>query len=45
MDGDNVAVFDAEIVSNHTVYPRRAVIKIIISQNDENSVLPLLALD
>lgn len=45
MDRDDVAMLDAEVVSDHTVYASGTIIKIIVSQNDENSVLSLLSLD
>jgi hypothetical protein len=45
VDGDNVAVLDTEIVPHNAIYPCRAVIKVVIGENDKDGVLPLLALD
>jgi hypothetical protein len=45
MDRDDIAVFDAEIVADNSIYACAAVIKIIIGENDENRVFPLLALN
>ena len=44
MDGDDVAMLDAQVVSNHPVHTGTTVIKIVIGQDDEHSVPPLLAL-
>ena len=43
--GDNVAVLDPQVVANNSVYPRRSIIEVVIGENDQHSVLPLLALD
>lgn len=45
MNRDDVAVLDTEVVSDHTVYAGGSIIKIVVSQNDEDSVLSLLSLD
>jgi hypothetical protein len=45
VDGDNIAVLDTQVVANNTVYPRRAVVEVVVGEHDENGVLPLLALD
>lgn len=45
MHGDDIAMFDTEIVSHNTVDTNTPVIKIIICQNDQDRILPLLALD
>ena len=45
VDGDNVAVLDPQVVANNSVYPRGPIIKIVIGENDQDSILPLLALD
>jgi hypothetical protein len=44
VDGDNVAVLDPQIVPHNAVYPGGAVIEVIISKDDQDGVLPLLAL-
>lgn len=43
MDSDDVAMFDAEVVADNTVNPSTAVVKVVIRQNNQHSVLPLLA--
>jgi hypothetical protein len=45
MDRDDIAMLDSEVVSYYTVYASGTIIKIIVCQNNENSVLSLLALD
>jgi hypothetical protein len=45
VDGNNITVLDTQVVANDTVYPRRAIIEIVVGEHDEDSVLPLLALD
>lgn len=42
---DNVAVFDSEIVADHTVHPGASIIEVIVRQHDQNRVLSFLALD
>lgn len=44
-DGNHVTVLDAEVVANHTVDASTAVIEVLVSENDEDSVLSLLAAD
>lgn len=44
MHGDNVAVLDAEVVAHDTVDAGASIIQIIIGKDDQNSVLPFLAL-
>ena len=45
MDCDDVAVLYTKIMADDTVNSGTSIIKIIISEYDENGVLPLLALD
>lgn len=45
MNGDDVAVLDAKVVSDDTVETNTAVIEIIIRQHDQDGILALLALD
>jgi hypothetical protein len=45
VDGDNITVLDTQVVANDTVYPRGAIIEIVVGKHDEDCVLPLLALD
>lgn len=44
MDGDDVAVLNAEVVAHNTVDPGASIIQIIIGKDDQNSILALLAL-
>jgi hypothetical protein len=45
VDGDHVTVLHAEVVADDSVYPRGAVVEVVVCQHDENRVLALLALD
>jgi hypothetical protein len=45
VNSDDIAVLDTKVVSNHTVHTSTAIIQIIISKDDKNSILALLALD
>lgn len=36
---------DPQIVSDRTVYPRRSIIKVVISKNNQDGVFSLLSLD
>jgi len=45
VDGDNIAVLDSQIVANDSVYPRRAIVEIVVCEHDQDCVLALLALD
>lgn len=45
VDGDNITVLDTQVVANDTVYPRRAIVEVVVGEHDKNGVLPLLALD
>jgi hypothetical protein len=44
VDSDDIAVLDAEIMSDHTVHTCAPIIQFIISKDNENSILALLAL-
>lgn len=44
MDGNDIAVLDTEVVSHNTVDAGTSIIQFVISQDNQNSVLPLLAL-
>jgi hypothetical protein len=44
VDSDDIAVLDTEVMSNYTVHTCTTIIQFIISKNDENSILALLAL-
>lgn len=43
VDGDHIAVLDAEVVANDAVDPGAAVVEALVGQYDENCVLSLLA--
>ena len=45
MDCDDIPVLNAKIVADYAVHTCRAIIKIIIGQNDEHCILSLLAFD
>jgi hypothetical protein len=45
VNGDDIAVLDAEVVAHNTVDAGTAVIEIIVGQDNQHSVLALLALD
>ena len=45
MDSDNVAVLHTEVVAHNTVDTGASIIKVVIGQDDQHSVLALLALD
>lgn len=43
--GDNVTVLDTKVVANDSVDACASIIEIIIGENDQDSILALLALD
>jgi hypothetical protein len=45
VDGDNITVLDSQVVANDTVYPRRAIVKIVVCEHNQDCILALLALD
>lgn len=45
MHSDDVTMLDAEVVSDNAVHASTSIIKVIIGQNDQDSILPLLAFD
>lgn len=45
MNGHDIAVLNSEVVANDTVHSGTAVIKIIVGQDDEDSIFSLLALN
>lgn len=44
MNSDNITVLHAEVVADNSVDTRRSVVKIVVSEDNENSVLALLSL-
>lgn len=45
VDGDDIAVLDAQVVPHNTVQAAAAVIEVIITKNNQDGVLSLLASD
>jgi len=45
MDGDDIAVLDAEVVADDSVQAGAAVVELLVGQDDEHSIFPLLATD
>jgi hypothetical protein len=44
MHSDNIAKLDSEVASNNTVHAGATVIKLVIRQDNENGITPLLSL-
>ena len=44
VDRDDVSVLDSQVVSNNSVDTSRAIIKIIVGQNNQHGILALLSL-
>lgn len=45
VDGDDVAVLDAQVVAHDTVQTAAAIVELVIAKDDKNGVLSLLATD
>lgn len=45
MNSDNVTVLHTQVVSHHTVQTTAAIVKVIVTKNNEHCVLSLLASD
>jgi hypothetical protein len=45
VDGDNITVLDPQVVANDSVYPRRAIVEIVVCEHNQDCILALLALD
>ncbi len=45
VDCDDISMLDSEVVSNDSVDTSASVIQIIVGQDDQDSVFPLLSLD
>ena len=43
MDGDHVTVLDSQVVTNNSVDASATVVELLVSEDDENGVLSLLA--
>lgn len=42
LDGDHVAVLDPEVVANDSVNASAPIVELLVSEDDENGVFPLL---
>ena len=45
MNGDDIAMLDPKVVANHPVNAGASIIQIVVGEDDQDSVLALLALD
>ena len=45
VNSDDVSVLDPQVVSDNTVDASRAIIKVVVGENNQYSVLALLSLD
>lgn len=45
MYGNDIAMLDAKVVTYDTVHPCATIIKVVIREDDEDSIFSLLALD
>jgi len=45
VDSDNVTVFHTEVVANDSVDACASIVEVVVGQNDQDSILSLLALD
>lgn len=43
VDGDDITVLDSQVVAHNTVQTAAAVIEVIVTEDDQNSVLSLLS--
>jgi hypothetical protein len=43
VDGDHITVLDSQVVTNNSVDASATVIELLVSEDDENGVLSLLA--
>ena len=43
MNCDDVTMLDSKVVPNYTVHPRTSIVQVIISQDYQDCILPLLA--
>jgi hypothetical protein len=41
---DDIAMLDTQVMSHNTIHSSASIVKIVIGQNDQDSILPLLAL-
>jgi len=44
MNGDNITMLHTEVVSDNSVNPNAAIVKVVIGQNDQNGVFRFLPL-
>jgi hypothetical protein len=45
VNSDDVAVLHAEIVADYSVHACASIVEVIVGQDDQDSILPLLAFD
>jgi hypothetical protein len=45
VNGDDVAMLDTKVVSDYSIHACASIIEVVIGQNDQDSILPLLAFD
>jgi hypothetical protein len=45
VNSDNIAMLHPQVVAHDSVYPRRAIVEIVIGKDDQDRILALLALD
>ena len=45
MNSDDVAMLDTKVVADYSIHARASVVKVVIGQNDQDGILPLLAFD
>jgi hypothetical protein len=45
VDSNHIAMLHTEVMSDHTVHARTPIIQIIVSKDNEDCILALLALD
>lgn len=43
MDGDDITVLDAKVVAHNTVQTAAAIIEVIVTEDDQDSILSLLS--
>jgi hypothetical protein len=45
MNSDDVTMLNSKIVSDHAVHPRTSIVQVIIGQDYQDCIFPLLALN
>ena len=44
-DGDHVTVLDPEVLADNAVDPSAPIVELLVSEDDQNGILPLLSTD